>query len=80
VAAIVSPYWRQSPTASSRLAWFRVEHPLGRLPSGAQARAVSDLIPEPRVADVVASAAALVSQAKWHPHYLPAEHNAHVVC
>jgi len=38
------------------------------------------IIPESLVADVVASAAAMVSQAKWHSNHLPAEHNAHVVC
>lgn len=37
MAAIVSPYGRQSSSASSMLAWFRVEHPLGRLSSGAHA-------------------------------------------
>lgn len=34
VAAIVSPYGRQVTSPQSVLTWFRVEHPLGRLPPG----------------------------------------------
>ncbi len=34
VAAIVAPYDPRLTTPASTVAWFRVEHPLGRLPPG----------------------------------------------
>lgn len=34
VAAIVAPYVRSSQPLQSLMAWFRVEHPSGHLPSG----------------------------------------------
>lgn len=43
MAAIVSPYCRGSPSPQSTLTWFRVEHPLGRLPSGVYTQTQADI-------------------------------------